>query len=53
MEKLWPEYERISKERTPIILTGSHPFTNYLINSNPKNFRYYELIWYKTKASGF
>ncbi|MGQ2800450.1 DNA-methyltransferase [Leptospira santarosai] len=52
MEKLWPEYERISKERTPIILTGSQPFTNYLINSNPKNFRY-ELIWYKTKASGF
>lgn len=53
MEKLWPEYERISKDKTPIILTGSHPFTNYLINSNPKNFRYYELIWYKTKASGF
>ncbi|MDI7196326.1 DNA-methyltransferase [Leptospira santarosai] len=52
MERLWPEYERISKERTPVILTGSQPFTNYLINSNPKNFRY-ELIWYKTKASGF
>ncbi|WP_061234229.1 DNA-methyltransferase [Leptospira interrogans] len=52
MEKLWPEYERISKKRTPIILTGSQPFTNYLINSNRKNFRY-ELIWYKTKASGF
>ncbi|WP_061269964.1 DNA-methyltransferase [Leptospira interrogans] len=52
MERLWPEYERISKKRTPIILTGSQPFTNYLINSNRKNFRY-ELIWYKTKASGF
>ncbi|TGM88686.1 DNA-methyltransferase [Leptospira licerasiae] len=52
MEKLWPEYERISKENTPIILTASQPFTTYLINSNPKNFRY-ELIWYKTKASGF
>ncbi|MDI7195467.1 DNA-methyltransferase [Leptospira santarosai] len=52
MEKLWPEYERISKKKTPIILTGSQPFTNYLINSNPKNFRY-ELVWYKTKASGF
>lgn len=52
MEKLWPEYERISKERTPVILSGSQPFTNYLINSNPKSFRY-ELIWYKTRASGF
>ncbi|TGK36290.1 DNA-methyltransferase [Leptospira andrefontaineae] len=52
MEHLWPDYLRIAKENAPIILTGSQPFTNYLINSNPKLFRY-ELIWYKTKASGF
>lgn len=52
MEKLWAEYHRITKPNSPILLFSSQPFTTYLINSNPKQFRY-EIIWYKTKASGF
>ncbi|WP_232369154.1 DNA-methyltransferase [Leptospira abararensis] len=52
MESLWSEYHRITKPNSPILLFSSQPFTTYLINSNPKQFRY-EIIWYKTKASGF
>lgn len=51
-EALWKEYERIITDNGAIILTASQPFTTKLINSNPKLFRY-ELIWYKSKASGF
>jgi site-specific DNA-methyltransferase (adenine-specific) len=50
--KLWQEYRRIIKERAAVILTASQPFTSELVMSNPKMFRY-ELIWHKTKASGF
>ncbi|EKT88063.1 DNA-methyltransferase [Leptospira santarosai] len=49
---LWEQYNRVIVENGAIILTASQPFTTALINSNPKHFRY-ELIWYKTKASGF
>ncbi|EMO43797.1 DNA-methyltransferase [Leptospira santarosai] len=49
---LWEHYNRVIVENGAIILTASQPFTTALINSNPKHFRY-ELIWYKTKASGF
>lgn len=51
-EPLWAEYERIIKDNGAIILTASQPFTTDLINSKRKLFRY-ELIWEKTKASGF
>ncbi|EKN89894.1 DNA methylase family protein [Leptospira interrogans str. 2003000735] len=50
--ELWEQYNRLIVENGAVILTASQPFTTALINSNPKNFRY-ELIWYKTKASGF
>ncbi|TGM20452.1 site-specific DNA-methyltransferase [Leptospira stimsonii] len=49
---LWKEYERIIKDNGAIVLTASQSFTTKLINSNPKLFRY-ELIWYKSRASGF
>ncbi|EQA61405.1 DNA-methyltransferase [Leptospira alexanderi] len=52
LSSLWKEYERVLKENGAVVLTANHPFTTKLINSNPKWFRY-ELIWYKTKASGF
>ncbi|UML82214.1 MULTISPECIES: DNA-methyltransferase [Leptospira] len=52
LEFLWREYERIIIDNGAIILTASQPFTTALINSNPRLFRY-ELIWYKSKASGF
>ena len=34
--KLWEQYNRISKDNTPIILFGSQPFTSLLIQSNIK-----------------
>ena len=50
--KLWEQYNRISKDNAPIILFGSQPFTSLLIQSNIKCFRE-ELIWLKNKpASG-
>jgi len=49
---LWDQYKRISKPKTPIILTGAQPFTTDLINSNRKMFKY-DLIWYKPLGTGF
>ncbi len=49
---LWKHYNRIIKDNGAIVLTANQPFTTDLINSNRKMFRY-ELIWEKTKASGF
>lgn len=48
-DALWNEYMRIVKDRTPIILFGSQPFTTNLISSNISWFRE-ELIWVKNKA---
>ena len=52
LKELWNEYDRITKEDTPIVLTAIQPFTTKLINSNKKNFRY---MWYweKDKGVGF
>ncbi|WP_025184020.1 DNA-methyltransferase [Leptospira kirschneri] len=51
-KELWDQYNRIIVDNGAVILTASQPFTTALINSNPKMFRY-ELIWYKSRASGF
>lgn len=53
MEQLWEQYQRITKENSAIVLTCVHPFTNALINSIPKGYKYREIIWYKSKGSGF
>ena len=45
-EPLWEAYKRIIKANGAIVLTGSQPFTSFLIVSNPKWFKY-ELIWDK------
>lgn len=50
---LWEQYERVLKENGVITLTGVHPFTNAIINSIPKGYKYRELIWYKSSGSGF
>jgi len=52
-EPLWEAYQRISKPKTAIVLTCTHPFTNLIINSLPKGYKYQELIWYKSSGSGF
>jgi len=50
--ELWRLYNRIVKDRTPIVLFGSQPFTSLLINSNINSFRYC-WIWDKKKPANF
>lgn len=45
-DKLWPELDRITKDKTPIILHGNQPFTTDLINSKREWFRH-EWVWDK------
>jgi site-specific DNA-methyltransferase (adenine-specific) len=52
LDRLWAEYNRITKKTTPIVLTSMQPFTSVLVNSNLKHFRY-EWIWQKAQATGF
>ena len=51
-DKLWNEYERIIKDNGAIVLFASGLFTNKLINSNDKLYRY-KWIWFKTKRGNF
>jgi len=50
-DKLWEQYERVSKLNTPIVLTASQPFTSALIMSNVNNFKYC-WTWDKVKPNG-
>lgn len=52
LDKIWKEYNRITKDNAAIVLFSQQPFTSTLINSNIKKFRY-EWIWEKTQATGF
>lgn len=49
---LWSAYERIIKDNGAIILFANGMFTSYLMESNPKMWRY-NLIWEKTQPTGF
>lgn len=51
-DKLWEQYKRISKDRAPVILFGSQPFTSLLISSNIEMFRYC-WVWDKKKPANF
>ena len=53
LDKLWGQYGRIIKANGMICLTSSEPFTNQLINSKPKQFKYYDLVWDKVSTTGF
>ena len=48
-EDMWNSLKRIRKDKTPILIFGSEPFTAMLICSNLKEFRE-EIIWLKNKA---
>jgi len=50
-EPLWEQYKRIIKDRGPIVLFGSEPFSSYLRMSNIKQFKY-DWVWDKTIPSG-
>jgi len=52
LEKLWKEYERIIKNEGAIVLTSQGLFTNKLISSNEKLFKY-KIVWIKSKATNF
>lgn len=52
LDAFWYQVKRIIKPTTPVILTGSQPFTSKLVMSNPRMFRY-EWIWEKTQGTGY
>jgi DNA modification methylase len=52
IEKLWAQYERIIKDNGAIVLTSQGLFTNKLISSNEKLFKY-KIVWIKSKATNF
>lgn len=51
LSNLWSEYDRVCKERAPVILTAQTPFDKVLGMSNLECLRY-EWIWEKTEATG-
>src|SRR5574344_162913 len=51
-KKMWEQYERIIKDNGAIVLFASGLFTNKLINSNDKLYRY-KWIWFKKKRGNF
>lgn len=50
--KLWDEYMRIIKDEGVIALTANASFTNKLINSNEKYYKY-KWIWIKNTKTNF
>jgi len=50
-DKLWEQYERITKDKGAIVLFGSQPFTSALVMSNSKRFKYC-WTWDKVTAKG-
>lgn len=53
LQQLWEQYNRIIKPNGMICLTCNEPFTRLLLNSMPKQFKYYDLIWNKISTTGF
>ena len=50
LDKLWAEYNRITKDNAAMVLTAAQPFTWKLCASNPEAFRY-EIIWEKPNGT--
>lgn len=51
-DEMWPRLKLLRKERTPIVLFGSEPFSSALRMSNIKEFKY-DWIWQKESPSNF
>ena len=51
-DKLWEQYNRISKPKAAIVLTSAQPFTTHLIQSNLNQFKY-TWVWDKHIPRGF
>ena len=52
MKELWGGYERVIKDNGAIVLFASGQFTQKLINSNERLYKY-KWIWLKTKRGNF
>ena len=50
-DKLWEQYNRVTKNNGAFLLFSSQPFTTDLICSNRKNFKY-PLVWNKNVPTG-
>ncbi len=50
---LWEQYSRIVKDKGVIILFGLGRFTSKLIESSPKNYYRYSLVWDKRNSVGY
>lgn len=51
LDAMWAQIERVTHDRSAIVLMAAQPFTSVLINSNLRMFKYC-WVWEKTKASG-
>jgi len=51
-DDMWRELKRVRKDRTPIVLFGSEPFSSLLRVSNLKEYKY-DWIWKKNIATLF
>lgn len=51
-DKLWEQYNRITKKDSPIALFGAEPFSTMVRMSNLKDYRY-DWYWEKNTATGF
>ena len=52
IDKLWSRYNKVTKNRAIILLTGVQPFSSKLVLSNLQMFKY-EWIWIKNRPTGF
>jgi len=49
-DKMWLRLKALRKEKTPIVLFGSEPFSSYLRMSNIKEYKY-DWVWHKSCPS--
>jgi site-specific DNA-methyltransferase (adenine-specific) len=52
LEEMWIRLKKLRKEKCPIVLFGSEPFSTILRYSNLKDFKY-DWIWFKNNAGNF
>jgi len=52
LNELWPQIQRVTKEKSAIVMTASQPFTSILVQSNIEAFKH-EWVWEKNRGSNF
>jgi site-specific DNA-methyltransferase (adenine-specific) len=51
-DKMWERLKKLRKDKTPVVLFGSEPFSSHLRMSNIKEFKY-DWIWEKEQGANF